>query len=91
MYPTDEEIEACLDEVDEEELVAFLDQSEELAYLSRAIVNEAICEISPSSTNVFLRSCINLVEDKEWELANKIAREKKERASFSCEMKDEFN
>ena len=91
MYPMDEEIEACLVDVDEEELVAFLDQSEELVCLSRAIVNQAICEITPASTNVFLRSCINLVEDREWELATKIAREKKERATFSCEMKDEFN
>lgn len=91
MYPTDEEIEECLDEVDEEELVAFLDSSEELSFLSRAIVRRAICNTSLQNIQVFLNDCINLVEDKEWELANKIAREKKERASFSCEMKDEFN
>lgn len=91
MYPTYEEIEECLIDVDEEELVAFLDQSEELAYLSRTIVRRAICNTSLQNIQVFLNDCINIVEDREWELANKIAREKKERAAFSCEMKDEFN
>lgn len=91
MNITEEEIRDCLDEVDEEMLVALLDQSEELSYLSRAIVKEVINETSQRDTNCFLRDCLSYVSVAQWELAKELAREKKNRSSFSCEMKDEFN
>lgn len=90
MYPTDEMIEACFDEVAEEELVDILDKSEELAYLSRAIVRRVICNTSLQNIEVFLNECVTLVENKEYELAVKIVRDKWEARSFSCEMKDKF-
>ena len=97
MYLTEEEIRNCVDEVDEEELVDILDKSEELACLSRAIVRNIVCKTGTSKIETvdtaispFLTDCVMLVEQEEWKLAEKTAREKKNRTAFFCEMKDEF-
>lgn len=72
---TEQQIEAALDDIDEDVLVDFLLDSNELGFLMRAIVRQAMFGSEDVQVKPFLRECVNLVRDKHWELAERLARE----------------
>lgn len=74
---TESQIENCLDDIDEETLVAFLQDSNALVFLARAIVRQAMFGSESLHVQPFLKDCVNAVRDRHWELAEKKASEPK--------------
>ena len=81
---TAKQIEAALDDVQDDELVDFLVDTNEFAFLARAIVrqamntrNEADRQMHEIVVGTFTKDCVSLIRDRHWELAEKLANELK--------------
>lgn len=84
---TEEMIEAALDDIDDGELGSMLMDSNEIGYLADAIASVAQ-GAGREHLDVYINQCIQYVRDRHWECAEKIAKEKDDRARFQADMED---
>lgn len=87
---TEAMIEAALDDIDDGELGSLLMDSNEIGYLADALVRVAQ-GAGREHLDVYINQCIQFIRDRNWECAEKIAREKDNAGRFQAAMKDNFD
>lgn len=85
---TEAMIEAALDDIDDGELGSLLMDSNEIGYLADALVRVAQ-GADREHLKAFEDACIQFIRDRNWECAEKIAREKDNRSRFQATMRDD--
>jgi hypothetical protein len=88
---TESDIEDALDEVQENELAAWLVDQNQFNELADRIAQIAVNESPVSVLYGNIQQLVNLCRDHHWKVAERVAQDKDDAHRFQCEMKDAFD